>query len=662
MNARARFSQLATAYSLLVGAFGLGLLLATSTNAWSGAPASLILFFLGLSFLIKLMGFRVAADVTHSLGTTVDVTALLVLGWPLAGWTAGLSSLLFSATDLHLRHASRGELWETACFNGGLKALLAMVCGSFYASLGGDFAPTELGLPVLARALLFFGAWVVLDHAGWAIREWLQRGVSGLASWLRNVLVASVLVELLPLPLSLLIAVIFGALGLTAFLLAAAVLTAMAAVIGRLADARFTLRERVQELTALNRMGQAVLHAHLDVEAICELIYQQASRIVDTSTFQLGLFEGDAYNLKVWVREGQRQPPTLFPSGGRDGIIGWMRATRRHLLVRDFAAEAATLPATPSYASPRPPRSALFVPLVAEDAVIGALALQSFRPAAFTNDHLRLLTNIANQAAAAIENAQLQMLAVEKERMEHELALASQIQSSLLPACCPSIPGYELAAEWRSARQVSGDFYDFFALPDGKWGILIGDVSDKGVPAALFMALSRSLIRSGVIGAVSPAGGLQRANEWILKDTTSGLFVTVFYAVLDVASHQLTYVNCGHNPPLLLREGSGDAEWLSTQGIALGMMEGITLEERTLGLGSHDLLLLYTDGITEAMNSAQEFFGTDRLLAAARDAMAERPAGSPDQAVAAVLSSLSAFVGDAPPADDITLVALQRTS
>ena len=418
----------------------------------------------------------------------------------------------------------------------------------------------------------------------------------------------------------------------------------------------------MQELTALNQMGQAVLHAHLDVDAICELIYQQASRIVDTSTFQLGLFEGDAYNLKVWVREGQRQPPTLFPSGGRDGIIGWMRANRRHLLVRDFAAEAAMLPAAPSYASPRPPRSALFVPLVAEDAVIGALALQSFRPAAFTNDHLRLLTNIANQAAAAIENAQLQMLAVEKERMEHELALARQIQSSLLPACCPSIPGYELAAEWRSARQVSGDFYDFFALPDGKWGILIGDVSDKGVPAALFMALSRSLIRSGVIGADSPAGGLQRANEWILKDTTSGLFVTVFYAVLDVASHQLTYVNCGHNPPLLLREGSGDAEWLSTQGIALGMMEGITLEERTLGMGSHDLLLLYTDGITEAMNQDQEFFGTVRLLTTVRDAMTQRPQGSAEQSIAAVLSSLSAFVGDAPPADDITLVALQRTS
>jgi serine phosphatase RsbU (regulator of sigma subunit) len=662
VSARTRSPELATAYSFVVGLVGFGLLLAASASAWSGATAVPIAFFLVLSFLVKRMGFRVAADVTHSLGATVDVTALLMLGWPLAGWTAGLSSLLFSFTNPYLRHAGRREPWETVLFNGGLKALLVLICGSLYTSLGGVFAPTELGVPVLARALLLFGAWVVLDHAGWAIREWLQRGVSGLASWLRNVLIASVLVELLPLPLSLLVAVIYGALGLTAFLLASVVLTAMAAIIGRLAEARFTLRERVRELTALNQLGQGLLHAHLDVDAICELIYQQASRIVDTSTFQLGLFDGDGYSLKVWFREGQRQPPTLFPSGGRDGIIGWIRANKLHLLVRDFASEAATLPASPSYPSQRPPRSALFVPLIADDTVLGALALQSLRPAAFTSDHLRLLTNIGNQAAAAMENAQLHLLAVEKQRMEQELVLARQIQSSLLPASCPNIHGYELAAEWRSARQVSGDFYDFFALPDGKWGILVGDVSDKGVPAALFMALSRSLIRSGVIGAASPAAGLQSANEWILKDTTSGMFVTVFYAVLDAANHQLTYVNCGHNPPLLLREESGETAWLNSKGIALGMMEDIKLEERKTSLGSHDLLLLYTDGITEATNSDQEFYGTDRLLATLSGTMSKLPRASPQQTIEAVLGSLSAFAGETVLDDDITLVALRRIS
>ena len=196
---------------------------------------------------------------------------------------------------------------------------------------------------------------------------------------------------------------------------------------------------------------------------------------------------------------------------------------RRPLLVHDFAAEAASLPAAPRYVSPDPPRSGLFVPLLAEDTVIGALAIQSFQRAGIHADHLRLLTNIANQAASAIQNAQLQAEAEEKRLLEQELNLARQIQASLLPACCPLIPGYQLSAEWLSARQVSGDFYDYFPLPGGRWGILIGDVSGKGVPAALFMALSRSLIRSGVLGdALAGRPGLQRANEWILKDSTSG--------------------------------------------------------------------------------------------------------------------------------------------
>jgi sigma-B regulation protein RsbU (phosphoserine phosphatase) len=257
----------------------------------------------------------------------------------------------------------------------------------------------------------------------------------------------------------------------------------------------------------------------------------------------------------------------------------------------------------------------------------------------------------------AIENAQLQVQADEKERLEHELALARQIQSSLLPANCPHLPGYELAAEWRSARQVSGDFYDFFPLPGGKWGFLIADVSDKGVPAALFMALSRSLIRSGIIGADAPAAGLKRANEWILKDTNSGQFVTVFYCVLDLASHQVTYVNCGHNPPLLISGGDGSARWIKAKGIALGIMESIDLEEHALSLAPGDTLLLYTDGVTEATNLEQEFFGEERLGQMAKT-VGQRSA---DEVVKQVAEAVTVFAGGAPQADDITLVALKRT-
>jgi serine phosphatase RsbU (regulator of sigma subunit)/putative methionine-R-sulfoxide reductase with GAF domain len=814
---------LLTFYCLAVGAGGLAAL-AWACLAATASLSPLVFFLLTLSFLVKRLGFRVAADVTHGLGTTVDVAATLILGAPLGGLVAGLSGLAFAVSDAWTRRQwTRQALADVPFFNGGLKALIALGSGLLFQAVGGTFSPSSLELPDLLRALVLFVSWVVLDHVGWGILELLRLGSAGLLEWLRRVMLASLLVELLPLPMSLLIAVIYGGLGTVAFLVAALVLLGLALVVARLAEMGLSLGERVQELSALNRMGEAVLRARLDVDALCELIYQQASDIVDTSTFHLALFDGDDYTLKVWVRRGKRQPQATFHLAGDEGIAGWMRRSKQPLLVRDFDKEMKSLPARPRYISTEPPLSAVFVPLIIGDQVTGTITIQSYRRAAFTENHLRLLANIANQAAAAlenarlyqavqeeawhlnallqvaenvaaitdlremlativrlipllvgvercaillcdgagdhflateaygldseelaafrtlnchhgesgpfqtlwetrqavkvgqddpllpkglgmaspllvpllarggitgvicvdqgagakglsarqeailtgianqaavaIENAQLQVQADEKERLQHEVDLARQIQSSLLPACCPSIHGYDLDTDWRGARQVSGDFYDFFPLPGNKWGILIADVSDKGMAAALFMALSRSLIRSGLIGGDPPAHGLKRANGWILSDTTSGLFVTVFYLVLDVASHQITYVSCGHNPPLLVRGTGSDVLWLRGKGIALGVTEEISLEEQTVALERNDTLLLYTDGITEATNAAGEFFGVGRLLQALAGSE-RRPAS---QTVAAVRDAVTDFVGAAPQSDDITLVALRRT-
>jgi sigma-B regulation protein RsbU (phosphoserine phosphatase) len=169
------------------------------------------------------------------------------------------------------------------------------------------------------------------------------------------------------------------------------------------------------------------------------------------------------------------------------------------------------------------------------------------------------------------------------------------------------------------------------------------------------MALSRSLIRSGVIGAQSPAAGLQRANEWILKDSTSGLFVTVFYAVLDPAAQTLTYVNCGHNPGLLVDMEGGAARWLSGRGIALGMIEEIQLEEHIVDLPRGCSVLLYTDGLTEARGTDDSFFGKDRL----RDEVVRLAAAPVQDLIDGVLQSVRRFTGECPQADDITVVAFQ---
>lgn len=213
---------------------------------------------------------------------------------------------------------------------------------------------------------------------------------------------------------------------------------------------------------------------------------------------------------------------------------------------------------------------------------------------------------------------------------------------------------------WRPTgrvREVSGDFYDFLPLPRGRLGLLIGDVSDKGVPAALFMALSRSLVRSGLIGSASAAEGLRRANRWIIKDTSSDMFLTLFYAVLDPMNHTLTYVNAGHNPPLLLFHEERRYQRLDKHGIALGVTEGAQYEEHTVSLCAGDVLVMYTDGVTEAINAAGDDFGEERL----RRVVAAHSGESPEDIVEHIRAAHADFVGDQPAFDDATLVVVRSS-
>ncbi|HEC22629.1 MAG TPA: GAF domain-containing protein, partial [Chloroflexi bacterium] len=183
-------------------------------------------------------------------------------------------------------------------------------------------------------------------------------------------------------------------------------------------------RRAAAELTSLNEIARQLLRARLDVDELCELVYWQAGQIIPTALFQLGLFEGDAYHVKIWVRDDERLPETVFPEGGLKGIVGWVRRTGQPLLVEDFEAQRDELPAFPEFRLESPPRSGLFVPLIAGTSTIGVLAVQSRQPRRFTDQHQRLLTALANQAAWAIRNAQLYERA--QERAEH-LNLIGQV-------------------------------------------------------------------------------------------------------------------------------------------------------------------------------------------------------------------------------------------
>jgi len=250
------------------------------------------------------------------------------------------------------------------------------------------------------------------------------------------------------------------------------------------------------------------------------------------------------------------------------------------------------------------------------------------------------------------------------QRMEQELILAGQVQARFLPSTPPSIPGWQFAFALQPARKTSGDFYDVYTLPNGQLAILIADVVDKGVGAALTMVLSWSLLRTGALEhPTAPAQVFDVVNRRLLEDAHTGDFVTVFYAVLDPATGSLVYGNAGHHPPYLLR-GPADQqlEELGEPSLPLGILLEATWEEGQVQMNPGDALVLYTDGVADAQDAEGHFYGHQRLRASVRAALDTR-AGRPALAqglLEAILGDVQRFVAGAPQADDITMVVVTQ--
>ena len=279
------------------------------------------------------------------------------------------------------------------------------------------------------------------------------------------------------------------------------------------------------------------------------------------------------------------------------------------------------------------------------------------------NRTIRDLQDKNRQLAEAYENlkaAQAQL--IEKEKLERELQLALEVQSSLIPRATPRLAGWEFAALWQPARVVSGDYYDFIPLQAGQgapgWGVVVADVSDKGMQAALFMALSRSIVRASVAHPLSPAECITQANRLICADATGGMFITLFYAELGPTDGRLTYVNAGHNPPLLYRADRDEWSELTRTGVALGMLSMCQLDQRVMQLEPGDFVFLYTDGVTEAANEQGHRFEEDNM----RRIVHEHRRATAAEIVSAVEREVSRFIGDNPPFDDVTLVVAKRVS
>jgi serine phosphatase RsbU (regulator of sigma subunit) len=247
---------------------------------------------------------------------------------------------------------------------------------------------------------------------------------------------------------------------------------------------------------------------------------------------------------------------------------------------------------------------------------------------------------------------------VRRQRMEEELAVGRRIQLSLLPTSCPVIPGYELAAGYRAAHQVGGDLYDFISPPvsPDHVHIVVADVTGKGVPAALYMAVSRTLFHTHGLENPTPSRALDRVNQFIRQDRTTPLFLSAFYAVLEKHNGCLTFANAGHNPPLWIHAATGQISELEARGIVLGAFDSYIPEERMVILEPGDAVVFFTDGITEARNQAGDFLDEEGLLAILHSQKWEHA----EDLLDAIITSVDTFSTGAPQMDDFTVVVLRR--
>jgi phosphoserine phosphatase RsbU/P len=306
-------------------------------------------------------------------------------------------------------------------------------------------------------------------------------------------------------------------------------------------------------------------------------------------------------------------------------------------------------------------RAILCVPLNFRNKMLGVIYVDNrMQVGIFTRADLELLRAIASSAAIAIENARLYQVAVEKGRLERELQMARKVQAGLLPQEKPSIPGWAFSSRWKPAREVGGDYYDFIPIHPGKLGLIIADVTDKGMPAALFMASTRSILRASMPLAQTPAEGITQANRLIGAESEDGLFVTLFYGLLNPETGEFTYVNAGHNPPLVFQyDGvtcTQEVKQLQATGLQLGMEADSVYKQGTFMLQPGDFVLMYTDGVTDALDANKNDFGMARL----QEVVTTNCTAAPEELLDAIEKAIDDFTGAAAPYDDITMLVIKR--
>jgi len=424
------------------------------------------------------------------------------------------------------------------------------------------------------------------------------------------------------------------------------------------------LSEALQQKSAISDILHAISNSPSNVQSILETVAKNAARLCDVNDAEIFKVEGNA--LRLVAKYGQRRSwpiGTLRPLN-RDWVAGRAIVDRCPIHVDDLQAATAQFPLGATLAKQFGHRTTFVTPLLREGVAIGGILIRRMEVRPFTEKQIALIKTFADEAAIAIENVRLFNEIEEKSRevveqakeldqwnakletrvaeqakeltewnikletrvaeqvtqleqfskLEHELLLASEIQKSMLPTSIPRLEGFEFSATMLPAKSVGGDFFDFIPLGENLLGIAVGDVSDKGVPAALFMAMVRSLLRAEAHPGRSVQMVLRSVNRHLMDMNDKGMFVTIVFGVLNAITHQFQYVRAGHEIPVFF-DGHGTIKRLAkANGQALGVFKEIALDEQTVELSKGSMLLLYTDGITDAHNRKNVNFGYDGLV------------------------------------------------
>ena len=345
--------------------------------------------------------------------------------------------------------------------------------------------------------------------------------------------------------------------------------------------------------------------------------------------------------------------------GNGEGVLGrvWQAATPLCLNEFSEAPELATLRDSSLGAT-----SVMVAPLLYAKQNMGVLALANSRMGSpFSQNDFVVFKSISEQSAFALYNAIIYSEANEKKRLDHDLAIARDIQRILLPAEAPIVNGFEISGMNVPARQVSGDYFDYIKVDDEHLGVAIADVSGKGIPASLIMAICRSVLRSQAIGNPSPADVLQKVNRQLYPDIKEDMFISMAYLVLDHVRGGVTLARAGHDAPLLYQQKSQNVTPLKTPGMVVGIDSGDVFDRLTtdvaVSLERNDCILLYTDGITEALDNDGNEFGLERTIGSVQSSAKE----GAQAIVTRLIDDLRNFVGSTPQNDDITMIAIRKT-